>query len=50
MGSSRVMMTPLRVSEMRLTIEARVVVLPEPVTPVMRMRPLRFPQRAGTMS
>ena len=41
MGSSRVIITPLRVSAMRLTIDARVVDFPEPVTPVTRMRPPR---------
>ena len=48
MGSSRVMITPLRVSEMRLTIEARVVDLPEPVMPVTSTRPLRRLQKSCT--
>ena len=44
------MITPLRVSEMRLIIEARVVDLPEPVIPVTRTSPPRKLQNPCTAS
>jgi len=44
------MITPLRVSEIRLTIEASVVDFPEPVIPVTSTRPLRRLQKERTTS
>jgi hypothetical protein len=49
MGSSMVMMCSARVELMRSTMAARVVDLPEPVTPVTRIRPRGMSQTCSTI-